>query len=41
VFDEAVAASSVVYADRNEKDHAVLMRAIRDGKNEAIAKEPN
>ncbi len=36
VFDTAVAAFSVAYADQNEKDHAVLKRAIRDGKIEAV-----
>jgi uncharacterized protein (DUF2252 family) len=35
-FDEALAAFSVAYADQNEKDHAVLKRAIRDGKVEAV-----
>ena len=32
VFDEAVAAFSVAYADQNEKDHAMLKRAIQEGK---------
>jgi uncharacterized protein (DUF2252 family) len=36
VFDEALAAFSVAYADQNEKDHAALKRAIRDGKIEAV-----
>ena len=40
VFDEAVAAFSVAYADQNEKDHAVLNRAIQDGKIEAVVEEP-
>ncbi len=40
VFDEAVAAFSVAYADQNEKDHAVLKRAIADGKIEAVIEEP-
>ena len=40
VFDEAVAAFSVAYADQNEKDHAVLKRAIQDGKIEALIEEP-
>jgi uncharacterized protein (DUF2252 family) len=34
-FDEALAAFSVAYADQNEKDHAALKRAIRDGKVKA------
>ena len=40
VFDKAVAAFSVAYADQNEKDHAVLQRAIQDGKIEAVFEEP-
>ncbi len=35
-FDKALAAFSVAYADQNEKDHAVLKRAIRDGKIKAL-----
>ena len=31
-FDRAIAAFSVAYADQNEKDHAVLDRAVRKGK---------
>ena len=40
VFDQALAAFSVAYADQNEKDHAVLQRAIQDGKIEAVIEEP-
>ena len=29
----------VAYADQNEKDHAVLKRAIRDGKTETVIEE--
>jgi len=36
VFDNALAAFSVSYADQNEKDHATLERAIHDGKIEAV-----
>ena len=39
VFDEAVTAFSVAYADQNEKDHAVLKRAIQNGKIEAVIEE--
>ena len=39
-FDEALAIFSVADADQNEKDHAVLKRAIQDGKMEAIVDEP-
>ena len=38
-FDKAIAAFSVAYADQNEKDHAALKRAIRDGKVEAVIEE--
>jgi hypothetical protein len=39
VFDEAVAAFSVAYADQNEKDHAALKRAIRAGKVKAVVEK--
>ena len=35
-FDKAVAAFSMAYADQNEKDHAALVRAIRQGKVKAV-----
>jgi uncharacterized protein (DUF2252 family) len=35
-FDKAITAFSVAYADQNEADHAVLKRAIRDGKVKAV-----
>jgi uncharacterized protein (DUF2252 family) len=35
-FDKAIAAFSIAYADQNEKDHAALKRAIRDGKVKAV-----
>ena len=35
-FDEAIAEFSVAYADQNEKDHAALKRAIREGKVKAV-----
>ena len=35
-FDKAIAAFSVAYADQNEKDHAALKRAIRNGKVKAV-----
>jgi hypothetical protein len=31
-FDEAVADFAVTYADQNEKDHGLLLKAIREGK---------
>ena len=35
-IDKALAVFSIAYADQNEKDHAVLKRAIRDGKVKAV-----
>jgi uncharacterized protein (DUF2252 family) len=35
VFEEAIADFSVAYADQNERDHGLLMKAIRSGKIEA------
>jgi uncharacterized protein (DUF2252 family) len=39
VFDRAIAAFSIAYADQNEKDHAALARAVRDGKVKAVFEE--
>jgi hypothetical protein len=39
-FDQALAAFSVSYADQNEKDHAQLKRAIRNGKIKAEIEKP-
>ena len=39
-FDRALAAFSVAYADRNEKDHAALKRAVRSGKVKAVCEKP-
>jgi hypothetical protein len=30
-FDEAIVAFSTAYADQNEKDHAVMERAVKKG----------
>jgi uncharacterized protein (DUF2252 family) len=38
-FDKAIATFSIAYADQNEKDHAALKRAIRDGRIEAVFEE--
>ena len=35
-FDEAVADFAVAYADQNERDHAALVAAVRDGRLEAV-----
>ncbi len=39
VFDQAIAAFSIVYADQNEKDHAALDRAVRRGNVKAVFEE--
>jgi uncharacterized protein (DUF2252 family) len=39
VFDKAVAAFSIAYADQNEKDHDALERAVRSGKVKAVFEE--
>jgi len=39
VFDRAIAAFSVAYADQNERDHAALDRAVRSGKVKAVFEE--
>jgi uncharacterized protein (DUF2252 family) len=38
-FDEAIADFSVAYADQSERDHAVLMDAVRAGKLEVFIEE--
>ena len=38
-FDRAIAAFAAAYADQNEKDHAALKRAVREGKVEAVFEE--
>jgi uncharacterized protein (DUF2252 family) len=39
IFDGAMAAFSVAYADQNERDHAALDRAVRNGKVKAVFEE--
>jgi hypothetical protein len=39
VFDQAMADFSISYADQNERDHAAIKRAVRDGKIEALYEE--
>jgi uncharacterized protein (DUF2252 family) len=36
IFDRAIAAFSMAYADQNEKDHAALERAVRRGRVKAV-----
>jgi uncharacterized protein (DUF2252 family) len=35
-FDKAIAAFSIAYADQSERDHAVLKKAVRSGRVEAV-----
>jgi len=39
VFDEAIVAFSMAYADQNEKDHDALERAVRKGQVQAVFEE--
>ena len=39
VFDKAIGAFSMAYADQNEKDHAALERGVRSGKVKAVFEE--
>jgi hypothetical protein len=39
-FDEAIADFSVAYANQCERDHSVLMKAVRQGKLEVVNEEP-
>lgn len=39
LFDEAMVAFSMAYADQNEKDHAALERAVRKGRVKAVFEE--
>ena len=36
VFDKAIAAFSIAYADQSERDHAGLKKAVRAGRVEAL-----
>jgi hypothetical protein len=39
VFDRAIAAFSLAYADQNERDHAALDRAVKQGAVPAVFEE--
>jgi uncharacterized protein (DUF2252 family) len=39
IFDKAIAAFSIAYADQNEKDHAALKRAIHNGRVKAVVEK--
>ena len=34
-FDQAIADFSIAYADQSERDHKVLMKAVKDGRLKA------
>ena len=36
IFDRAIAAFSIAYADQNEKDHSAMERAVKTGKMKAV-----
>jgi hypothetical protein len=38
-LDEAIADFSIAYADQSERDHEVLMKAVRAGKLEVFVEE--
>ena len=38
-FDQAITTFSMAYADQNERDHAALKRAIKQGKVDAVFEE--
>ena len=35
-FDEAIADFSIAYADQSERDHEVLMKAVKDGRLKVV-----
>jgi hypothetical protein len=39
-FDQAIASFAVAYANQNERDHAALARAVKQGKVKAQFEEP-
>ena len=38
-FDEAIADFSIAYADQSERDHEVLMKAVREGRLEVVIEQ--
>ena len=38
-FDKAVAAFSMAYADQNDRDHAALARAVKNGTLKTVIEE--
>jgi Uncharacterized protein conserved in bacteria (DUF2252) len=39
VLDEAIGDFAVAYADQNERDHAALLAAVREGRVEAVVEQ--
>jgi hypothetical protein len=39
-FDKAIADFSIAYADQSERDHQILMKAVREGRLEVIREGP-
>jgi hypothetical protein len=39
-FDEAIADFSIAYADQSERDHEILMKAVRDGQVKVVHEGP-
>ena len=35
-FDQAIADFSIAYADQSERDHEVLMKAVKDGRLKVV-----
>jgi hypothetical protein len=38
-FDQAIATFAIAYADQSERDHGVLLKAVRAGKLEVFVEE--
>jgi len=38
-FDQAIASFAMAYAEQNERDHAALARAVKQGKVKAVIEE--
>ena len=39
IFDQAMGAFAIAYADQNEQDHAALVKAVKAGRIEALVEE--
>ena len=38
-FDQAIADFSIAYVDQSERDHKVLMKAVKDGRLEVVIEQ--